>query len=104
MIGGTWFVGHAIVTAAIEAGWEVTTFNRDTAAPFLDTVRSIRGDRNRSSDIAALASFGTCDAVGCVRLRTREIRSIWLVCSIGSPGVMFSFRPSACITTGRSSR
>lgn len=35
VLGGTWFVGHAIVTAAIDAGWEVTTFNRGTSDPFL---------------------------------------------------------------------
>ncbi|CCH20887.1 hypothetical protein MILUP08_45780 [Micromonospora lupini str. Lupac 08] len=33
VLGGTWFVGHAIVTAAESAGW-VTTFNRGTSNPF----------------------------------------------------------------------
>lgn len=63
VLGGTWYVGHAIVSAAIEAGWEVTTFNRGTSDPFLDSVRSIRGDRNRPDDVRALADAGTWDAV-----------------------------------------
>ncbi len=39
VLGGTWFVGHAIVKAAIDAGWEVTTFNRGTSDPFLKAAR-----------------------------------------------------------------
>ncbi|BCJ60638.1 hypothetical protein Jiend_40600 [Micromonospora endophytica] len=42
VLGGTWFVGYAIVTAAVAAGWEVTTFNRGTSDPFLEAVRNIR--------------------------------------------------------------
>ncbi|MEE6260181.1 NAD-dependent epimerase/dehydratase family protein [Plantactinospora sonchi] len=63
VLGGTWYVGHAIVSAAIEAGWEVTTFNRGTADPFLESVRSLRGDRNRADDVRALAAAGEWDAV-----------------------------------------
>jgi nucleoside-diphosphate-sugar epimerase len=63
VLGGTWFVGHAIVAAAIDAGWEVTTFNRGTADPFLEAVRTVRGDRTRPGDVAALATAGPWDAV-----------------------------------------
>ncbi|MFI5836899.1 NAD-dependent epimerase/dehydratase family protein [Micromonospora sp. NPDC051300] len=63
VLGGTWFVGHAIVSAAIDAGWEVTTFNRGTSDPFLEAVRSIRGDRTRMEDITALSTAGQWDAV-----------------------------------------
>ncbi|MER5335966.1 NAD-dependent epimerase/dehydratase family protein [Micromonospora sp. NPDC002717] len=63
VLGGTWFVGHAIVTAAIDAGWEVTTFNRGTSDPFLEAVQPIRGDRTRPKDLAALAAAGPWDAV-----------------------------------------
>ncbi|MCM0676461.1 NAD-dependent epimerase/dehydratase family protein [Micromonospora phytophila] len=63
VLGGTWFVGHAIVTAAIDAGWEVTTFNRGTSNPFLEAVRTIRGDRTRPEDLAGLATAGPWDAV-----------------------------------------
>lgn len=63
VLGGTWFVGHAVVAAAIGAGWEVTTFNRGTSDPFLEAVRNIRGDRTRPADVAALAAAGPWDAV-----------------------------------------
>ncbi|MEW1584109.1 NAD-dependent epimerase/dehydratase family protein [Micromonospora vinacea] len=63
VLGGTWFVGHAIVTAALDTGWEVTTFNRGTSDPFLEAVRPIRGDRTRPKDVAALAAAGPWDAV-----------------------------------------
>ncbi|WP_433535366.1 NAD-dependent epimerase/dehydratase family protein [Micromonospora sp. CA-249363] len=63
VLGGTWLVGHAVVSAAIGAGWEVTTFNRGTSDPFLEAVRQIRGDRTRPEDVAALATAGPWDAV-----------------------------------------
>ncbi|MFG3557776.1 NAD-dependent epimerase/dehydratase family protein [Micromonospora sp. NPDC047557] len=63
VLGGTWFVGHAIVSSGIGAGWEVTTFNRGTSDPFLQAVRHIRGDRTRPEDVAILATAGPWDAV-----------------------------------------
>ncbi|WP_327029382.1 NAD-dependent epimerase/dehydratase family protein [Micromonospora sp. NBC_01740] len=63
VLGGTWFVGHALVTAAIDAGWKVTTFNRGTSAPFLEAVQPLRGDRTHPEDIAALSAAGPWDAV-----------------------------------------
>lgn len=63
VLGGTWFVGHAVVTAAIDAGWDVTIFNRGTSDPFLEAVRSIRGDRNHPEDLVGLAAAGPWDAV-----------------------------------------
>ncbi|MET8364707.1 NAD-dependent epimerase/dehydratase family protein [Micromonospora sp. NPDC049580] len=63
VLGGTWFVGYSVVTTGIDAGWEVTTFNRGTSAPFSKAVRHIRGDRTRPEDVAALAAAGPWDAV-----------------------------------------
>jgi 2'-hydroxyisoflavone reductase len=63
VLGGTWFVGHAIVNAALDAGWDVTTFNRGTSAADPQGVRPIRGDRTRRDDVAALAAAGPWDAV-----------------------------------------
>ncbi|MGI5145980.1 NAD-dependent epimerase/dehydratase family protein [Plantactinospora sp. CA-294935] len=63
VLGGTWYVGHAIVSAAIEAGWEVTTFNRGASDPFLEQVRAVRGDRNQVDAVRALVAAGTWDAV-----------------------------------------
>ncbi|MEU5783855.1 NAD-dependent epimerase/dehydratase family protein [Micromonospora lupini] len=63
VLGGTWFVGHAIVRAAIGAGWEVTTFNRGRADPFPEGARLVRGDRTRPEDLAALAAAGPWDVV-----------------------------------------
>lgn len=63
VLGGTWFVGHAIATTAVDAGWEVSTFNRGTSNLFLEAVQSIRGDRTRPGDLAGLAAAGPWDAV-----------------------------------------
>lgn len=52
-----------LVTAAIDAGWKVTTFNRGTSAPFLEAVQPLRGDRTHPEDIAALSAAGPWDAV-----------------------------------------
>jgi hypothetical protein len=33
VLGGTRFVGHAVVSAALGRGWEVATFNRGLSGP-----------------------------------------------------------------------
>ena len=63
VLGGTWFVGHAVVTAALDAGWEVTAFNRGTSAPFPEAISSIKGDRHNPEDLVRLAAADAWDAV-----------------------------------------
>jgi nucleoside-diphosphate-sugar epimerase len=64
VLGGTRFIGHAIVTAAVGQGWEVTTFNRGLSDADVAGVRAVRGDRARASDLADLATTGrSWDAV-----------------------------------------
>ncbi|MFE7602680.1 NAD-dependent epimerase/dehydratase family protein [Streptomyces sp. NPDC057494] len=61
MLGGTEFVGRAIVEDALERGWEVTVFHRGRhAAPA--GVTSLIGDRTAPDGLAALAT-GSWDAV-----------------------------------------
>jgi nucleoside-diphosphate-sugar epimerase len=61
VLGGTEFVGRAVVDAALERGWEVTVFHRGRhAAP--DGVRTLHGDRTAPDGLAALAR-GEWDAV-----------------------------------------
>jgi len=51
ILGGTVFLGRHIVTAALEAGHTVTTFNRGTHAPQEQkTVEKLHGDREKSLD------------------------------------------------------
>lgn len=55
VLGGTEFVGHATVAAALEQDWEVTVFNRglhETPAG----VRALRGDRTAPGGLDALAA------------------------------------------------
>jgi 2'-hydroxyisoflavone reductase len=60
VIGGTRFVGRHIVLAALEAGHEVTLFNRGQSGPELfSECTHLAGDRN--TDLSALAE-GTWDA------------------------------------------
>ncbi|MFJ8633638.1 SDR family oxidoreductase [Streptomyces sp. NPDC093568] len=63
MLGGTEFVGRAVVEAALERGWEVTVFHRGRhEAP--KGVRSLLGDRTAPEGLAALAEAdGEWDAV-----------------------------------------
>jgi nucleoside-diphosphate-sugar epimerase len=63
VLGGTRFVGWAVVTAAIARGWRVTTFNRGLAGPDVAGVQVVRGDRNQPDDVARLAGAGPWDAV-----------------------------------------
>ncbi|MFD7921057.1 NAD-dependent epimerase/dehydratase family protein [Streptomyces sp. NPDC059740] len=61
VLGGTAFVGRAVVTAALGRGWEVTTFHRGhAAAP--PGAATLLGDRNDPGALAALAG-GEWDAV-----------------------------------------
>lgn len=55
ILGGTRFLGPVIVRAALDAGWDVTLFNRGTSNPelFKDLDRRV-GDRN-TSDYGSLA-------------------------------------------------
>ena len=54
VLGGTRFLGPAIVEAALARGYEITLFNRGKSAPELyPDLEQLRGDRN-TGDLAAL--------------------------------------------------
>ncbi|MFD4791007.1 NAD-dependent epimerase/dehydratase family protein, partial [Streptomyces sp. NPDC058459] len=55
VLGGTEFVGRAVVEAALERGWEVTAFNRGNRQSPPD-VRSLHGDRTSPEGLAALTA------------------------------------------------
>ena len=62
VLGGTGFVGRAVVDAALDAGLDVTLFNRGRSNPTLfPEVEHRTGDRNRG-DLSSLSS-GEWDAV-----------------------------------------
>ncbi|MEU6281499.1 NAD-dependent epimerase/dehydratase family protein [Streptomyces sp. NPDC047028] len=63
VLGGTEFVGRAVVAAALGRGWRVTVLNRGRHAP-PPGVRALRGDRTAPGGLAALdEDDGTWDAV-----------------------------------------
>lgn len=53
-LGGTEFVGRAVVEAALGLGWDVTVFHRGRHAPPAG-VRALHGDRTAPDGLAALA-------------------------------------------------
>lgn len=55
MLGGTGFVGRAVVAEALRRGWQVTAFHRGNA-PDLPGVRGLRGDRSSADGTTALAA------------------------------------------------
>ncbi|MGW2046892.1 NAD-dependent epimerase/dehydratase family protein [Streptomyces sp. NPDC001858] len=57
VLGGTEFVGRAVVEAALGRGWEVTVLNRGRHAPVPGT-RSLSGDRTAPGGLDALAKSG----------------------------------------------
>ena len=65
VLGGTNFVGPAIVARGLEAGHSVTLFNRGITRPHLfGDVEKLQGDRRQGMDgLAALARSRTWDAV-----------------------------------------
>jgi 2'-hydroxyisoflavone reductase len=62
VLGGTRFIGRAVVSAALGGGWEVTTFNRGSSDADVPGVRAVRGDRTDPAAIASLARQGPWDA------------------------------------------
>jgi nucleoside-diphosphate-sugar epimerase len=63
VLGGSQFVGRAIVAEALARGWDVTTFNRGRSGLDLPGVEAVRGDRGNRADLERLAESGTWDAV-----------------------------------------
>ncbi|MFJ4184145.1 NAD-dependent epimerase/dehydratase family protein [Kitasatospora sp. NPDC089509] len=63
VLGGTWFLGRAVVDGAIARGWEVTTFSRGLSGAPSAGVHHVRGDRTESADLQRLAANGPWDAV-----------------------------------------
>jgi 2'-hydroxyisoflavone reductase len=63
VLGGSWFLGRAVVTEALERGWSVTTFRRGRTGVDVPGVATVRGDRTSPADLARLASAGPWDLV-----------------------------------------
>ncbi|MGC4889050.1 NAD-dependent epimerase/dehydratase family protein [Micromonospora sp. DT227] len=55
MLGGTGFVGGAVVAEAVRRGWAVTVFNRGVHGEVPAGVHRLRGDRDEPGGLAALA-------------------------------------------------
>lgn len=63
VLGGSWFLGRAVVDGALTRGWEVTTFRRGRSGEDAPGVTVVRGDRTMVMDLARLAGAGPWDAV-----------------------------------------
>ncbi|MFF3016913.1 NAD-dependent epimerase/dehydratase family protein [Streptomyces sp. NPDC057939] len=63
LIGGTVFLGRALVDEALRRGHEVTLFNRGQAGPTPDGAEAVRGDREDEDALRALAEGRTWDWV-----------------------------------------
>ncbi|MBO0882909.1 MAG: NAD-dependent epimerase/dehydratase family protein, partial [Mycobacterium sp.] len=62
VLGGSRFLGRAIVEAAIASGIDITCFRRGTTT-LRQPVHLVRGDRTCRADVAQLAAAGHWDAV-----------------------------------------
>src|SRR3954471_19888880 len=83
VLGGTGFLGHAVVQAALSDGepdapeWSVTTFNRGTTGPDVPGTTAMRGDRYAPDSLATLAGSGPWDAVvDCSGYVPRNVMSV----------------------------
>ncbi|WP_433496779.1 NAD-dependent epimerase/dehydratase family protein [Sphaerimonospora sp. CA-214678] len=63
ILGGSWFVGRAVVAEGVRRGWEVTLFNRGRSANPPPGVRLIRGDWERPEELVELPTRGPWDVV-----------------------------------------
>jgi 2'-hydroxyisoflavone reductase len=63
ILGGTRFVGYAVLSAALRQGWDVTSFSRGLSGSPPAGARVIHGDRTNKGDLDQLAAAGPWDAV-----------------------------------------
>jgi 2'-hydroxyisoflavone reductase len=63
VIGGSMFLGRAVVAEALRRGDEVTTFNRGRSRPDLPGVTAVRGDREVTGDLRRLVDGREWDVV-----------------------------------------
>jgi 2'-hydroxyisoflavone reductase len=63
VLGGSVFLGRAVVDAAVAAGHDVTTFNRGMSGPDHPRAAAIRGNRSDPDDLRRLAEVEPWDAV-----------------------------------------
>ncbi|MEV8058778.1 NAD-dependent epimerase/dehydratase family protein [Streptomyces antimycoticus] len=63
VLGGTWFLGRAVVEDALRRSWQVTTFNRGYSGRPVDGALPVHGDRMDLGDLRRLAEHGPWDAV-----------------------------------------
>lgn len=63
VLGGTHFLGRAVVSAALDRQWDVTIFRRGTSGDAPAGVREVRGDYTDVRSVARLAEHGPWDAV-----------------------------------------
>ncbi|MFL6053554.1 MAG: NAD-dependent epimerase/dehydratase family protein [Actinoallomurus sp.] len=63
VIGGSGFLGHALVTRALRRGDRVTTFNRGRSGTDVPGAEVVRGDRENDDDLRRLVDGRRWDAV-----------------------------------------
>jgi nucleoside-diphosphate-sugar epimerase len=63
VLGGTRFVGRAVVAQALERGWEVDAVQRGVTGALLAGARSLTADRTDAGDLARALGDGSWDAV-----------------------------------------
>lgn len=63
VLGGLWFLGAAIVEAALVDGADITAFHRGRSGVDVPGIRSVRGDRANRDDLRRLVAAGPWDAV-----------------------------------------
>lgn len=63
VLGGSWFLGRAVVEEALAHDRAVTTFRRGLSGEDVPGVEAVRGDRTSSADLERLASSGPWDLV-----------------------------------------
>ena len=63
VLGGAWFLGRAVVDAALDGGLEVTSFRRGQTSADIEGVTTIKGEYANAEDVKRLAEAGPWDVV-----------------------------------------
>jgi nucleoside-diphosphate-sugar epimerase len=63
VLGGSWFVGRAVVADSVRRGWDVTVFNRGRTGSVPVGAAVVHGDRGDATDLRRLARCGPWDVM-----------------------------------------
>ena len=91
VLGGTQFVGHAIVADALARGWDVTVANRGLSGPAPAGARAVTLDRTQPGAFDDLAAERFDEAIDMIRGRLTKAAADDHAIAVAEPTAIIMF-------------